>query len=68
MAMIGFSYGYCDAKSECLASATSRKLGSFPPHFGSATLSGSVTNPALLMQAEALVKAIPHARATGGSR
>ncbi|MFK4726198.1 D-aspartate ligase [Bradyrhizobium niftali] len=53
--------GYCSSTSECLAAFTGRKLRSFPPHLGSATLARSVTNPALLRQAEALVKAISYA-------
>jgi D-aspartate ligase len=53
--------GYCSSTSECLAAFTGRKLRSFPPHLGSATLARSVTNPALLRQAEALIKAIPYA-------
>jgi D-aspartate ligase len=53
--------GYCNSKSECLAAFTGRKLRSFPPHFGPATLARSVANPALLRQAEDLVKAIPYA-------
>ena len=52
--------GYCDAKSECLVGFTGRKLRSYPSHLGSATFGRSVTNPALLRQAEALVKAIPY--------
>ena len=53
--------GYCNSKSECLAAFTGRKLRSFPPHLGSVTLGRSVTNPALLRQAETLIKAIPYA-------
>ncbi len=53
--------GYCNATSECLVGFTGRKLRSFPPHLGCATLGRSVTNPALLRQAEALVKAISYA-------
>jgi D-aspartate ligase len=53
--------GYCNSTSECLVAFTGRKLRSFPPHLGSVTLGRSVTNPALLRQAEALVKAIPYA-------
>ncbi|WP_210183176.1 hypothetical protein, partial [Bradyrhizobium lablabi] len=53
--------GYCNATSECLVGFTGRKLRSFPPHLGCATLGRSVSNPALLRQAEALVKAIPYA-------
>ena len=53
--------GYCNATSECLVGFTGRKLRSFPPHLGYATLGRSVTNPALLRQAEALVKAISYA-------
>jgi len=53
--------GYCNATSECLVGFTGRKLRSFPAHLGCATLSRSVTNPALLRQTEALVKAIPYA-------
>lgn len=56
-----FFNGYTDANSECLAGFTGRKLRSFPPQFGAATLSRSVTNPVLLRQAEALVKAIRYA-------
>lgn len=56
-----FFNGYSDANSECLAGFTGRKLRSFPPQFGAATLSRSVTNPVLLRQAEALVKAIRYA-------
>jgi D-aspartate ligase len=52
--------GYCSSTSECLAAFAGRKLRSFPRHLGSATLARSVTNPALLRQAEALVKAIPY--------
>lgn len=53
--------GYCDADSKCLAGFTGRKLRSYPSRFGSATLGRSVTNPALLQQAEALVKAVSYA-------
>lgn len=52
--------GYSDANSKCLAGFTGRKLRSYPPRFGSATLGRSVTNPALLQQAEALVKAVSY--------
>jgi D-aspartate ligase len=55
-----FFDGYSDAKAECLVGFTGRKLRSFPRQLGSATLSRSDTNPALLRQAEALVKAIPY--------
>lgn len=58
-----FFNGYSDANSQCLAGFTGRKLRSFPPQLGAATLSRSVTNPVLLRQAEALVKAIPYAGA-----
>lgn len=53
--------GYSDANSKCLAGFTGRKLRSYPPRLGSATLCRSVTNPALLQQAEALVKAVSYA-------
>lgn len=53
--------GYSDADSKCLAGFTGRKLRSYPPRLGSATLCRSVTNPALLQQAEALVKAVSYA-------
>ncbi|WP_439392899.1 hypothetical protein ACRQ5Q_26895 [Bradyrhizobium sp. PMVTL-01] len=53
--------GYCNADSKCLAAFTGRKLRSYPPRFGSATLSRSVTNPALLQQAEALLEAVSYA-------
>ena len=56
-----FFTGYCNAKSERLAAFTGRKLRSFPPHFGPASLGRSVTNPVLLRQAEGLVEAIPYA-------
>jgi D-aspartate ligase len=56
-----FFHGYCNAASECLAGFTGRKLRSYPPHFGFTTLGRSVTNPALLRQTEALIKAIPYA-------
>lgn len=55
-----FFDGYCDATSQCLASFTGRKLRSFPHHLGFATLGRSVTNHALIQQAEALLKAIPY--------
>ena len=53
--------GYSDANSKCLAGFTGRKLRSYPPRFGAATLGRSVTNPVLLQQAEALVKAVSYA-------
>lgn len=53
--------GYCNANSKCLTGFTGRKLRSYPPRFGSATLSRSVTNPALLQQAEALLEAVSYA-------
>jgi len=56
-----FFHGYCNASSECLAAFTGRKLRSFPADGGFTTLGRSVTNPALLRQAEDLLQAIPYA-------
>ncbi|WP_439374667.1 carboxylate--amine ligase [Bradyrhizobium sp. DASA03120] len=53
--------GYSDANSKCLAGFTGRKLRCYPPRLGTATLCRSVTNQALLEQAEALVKAVSYA-------
>lgn len=53
--------GYCNANSKCVTGFTGRKLRTFPRRFGSATLCRSVTNPALLQQAEALVEAVSYA-------
>src|SRR5260370_16933435 len=56
-----FFHGYSNAASVCLAGFTGRKLRSFPPRAGFTTLGKSVTNHALLRQAEALIEAIPYA-------
>jgi D-aspartate ligase len=53
--------GYCNATSTCLVGFTGRKLRTFPPQLGCATLSRSVANPVLLRQNEALIEAIPYA-------
>ena len=56
-----FFHGYCNRASDCLAGFTGVKLRSFPPHAGITTLGRSVTNDALLHQAETLLKAISYA-------
>jgi predicted ATP-grasp superfamily ATP-dependent carboligase len=56
-----FFHGYCNAKSDCLAGFTGRKLRSFPPGAGITTLGRSVRNDALSRQSEDLLKAIPYA-------
>ncbi len=53
-----FFHGYCNAQSDCLAAFTGRKLRSYPPDAGSTVLGKSVTNSALCVQTEALLKAI----------
>jgi predicted ATP-grasp superfamily ATP-dependent carboligase len=56
-----FFHGYCNAKSECLAGFTGRKIRSFPPRAGITTLGRSVRNEALSRQSDGLLKAIPYA-------
>jgi D-aspartate ligase len=53
-----FFHGYCDAKSECLAGFTGRKLRSCPPQAGITTLGKSVSNDTLSLHSERLLKAI----------
>jgi D-aspartate ligase len=56
-----FFHGYCNGASDCLAGFTGIKLRSFPPDAGFTTLGRSITNDALLNQAETLLKAISYA-------
>jgi len=51
-----FFHGYCNAKSECLASFTGRKLRSYPPRAGVTTFARSVRNSRLQEQAEKLLQ------------
>jgi D-aspartate ligase len=53
-----FFHGYCNARSECLAAFTGRKLRSHPPYAGPTVLGQSVVNDSLRSQTEALLKAI----------
>jgi D-aspartate ligase len=53
-----FFHGYCNQRSECLASFTGRKIRSYPPHGGFTTAGISIVNHELRDRTEALLKAI----------
>ena len=56
-----FFHGYCNARSDCLAAFTGRKLRSYPPYAGPTVLGQSVANDALRSQTETLLKVINYA-------
>jgi len=53
-----FFHGYCNSKSECLASFTGKKLRSYPPHAGFTTVGLAAANERLRDRTEALLKAV----------
>lgn len=55
-----FFHGYCDARSECLASFTGVKLRSYPPYAGLTTLGRCQDNDILRGHAEELLRAISY--------